>query len=357
MEKLDLKRIKNSNGFKTAVAGAVLFVSAVLFSPVSGICRTIPFFVVAGVLVRVLKASDLMGVLMGAAMTLCTYLVCGRSVFESLLFCVASSLLTSSGIYIARLAEIMKATEKKGVKKKCSAYISASVLISLVLSLVLCGNAVSFVLNDYENTSYISEKYGDKVEKRYSCYEFSKGEYCTYVSFKDGKEVYGNSDECYVSSGRSLINDDVRNHFEEKMLYSANGALSEIIVGATWGFNVIASDIVFDEGEVLPWDTNAADYLDRISYVVSFDSIIGENEKDKFADICAQTVSEISKSGFEFKNIMFCAGNAADVLFCAKVTPETEAGGVSQLVKAFDEKHLEDFGVSEQDILDYWKNK
>ena len=148
-----------------------------------------------------------------------------------------------------------------------------------------------------------------------------------------------------------------RNFYENKMLNSASLALSEIIAGATYGFNVVSCDILFEEGEVLTAGSSVSDYLDRISYVVTFDSLVGENEKDKFSGICAETVLEISRRGFEFGKIFFCAGDAKKILFCAEITPETAASDVYSLVTEFDEKLIHEYGVNEKDVLAYWDNK
>lgn len=349
-------RFKDSAALRLAAAGAVLFLCAVSFVPAAGVLRTIPFFVIGGMAVQLMGAGFRTCIFMGALMTLCTYLATGRGVGEALLFAVVSGLLTASGMYIVLLAGIVRETEKKTVRKKGGVYIAVTVVISVVLSVVLCGNAVSFLVKDHGNTLYLKEKYNDFAEKRYTCYEPSKGEYCTYVSFKDGDDVYGNDDDCYISVGSVVKNDDIRNYFEEKMLYGANEALSSIIVGATWGFNVVSSDIVLDDGEIIPHGADVSDYLGRINYVVSFDSIIEKDEKDKFSEICSQTVSEISRNGFEFKNILFCGGDASKVLFTVAVTPETDSSDVKTLIKIFDERNLEGWNVSESDILNYWEN-
>ena len=341
----------------TIASGIVLFACAVAFVPSAGIFRTIPFFVAGGAVSQLLGMSASTSVLMSAAMTLCTYLVSGRSVSSALFFAVAACLFALTGVYAAKLFAIVKNTENKAVKKRGAAYISVSFLIALFLSFVLCGNAVSYVLNNNANTAYLKGKYGSEVQKRYTCYEALRGCYCTYVSLADGKEVYGNDDSLYISTKNNKFNDDVRDYYEEKMLNSANLALSEIIAGATFGFNVVSSDIPFEEGEVLNGDSSVSDYLGRINYVVSFDSLVSENEKDKFSAICAETVLEISRRGFEFGNIVFCAGDAKSILFCAEVTPETSAAEVYSLVLEFDEESVLKYGVDENDVLAYWDNK
>lgn len=343
--------------FRMFLSGLAFFVCALAFVPSAGVLRTIPLFVLGGAVSIFLGMPVKVSCMMGTVMTLCTYLVSGRSVSSTLLFAIASCFFTLSGVYIVKLFAIVKKSENKAVKKKAKAYILTSVLISLFLSFVLCGDAVSFVVRDRENTLYITEKYDSSVHKRYTCYEPFGGGYCTYVSLADGKDVYGNDDSLCIRVKNNVFNDDVRNYYENKMLSAANLALSEIVAGATYGFNVISSDISFDDGEVLDAQADVSDYLDRINYVISFDSLVGENEKEKFSGICADTVLEISRSGFEFGNIVFCAGDAGKVLFCAEVKPETKASEVFSKVSRFDENMVLAYGVTESDILGYWENK
>ena len=343
--------------FKMIVAGFVLFACAAAFTPSAGVFRTIPFFLAGGAISCILSVSVRVILAFSAVMTLCTYLVSGRSVTEAVLFSVAACLLAFAGVYVVKFIRAAKRTKKADVRKKCVMSAVVAFAVSVLLCAVLCGNVVSFLVNDAKNSGYIEKNYDKTVEKRYTSYEALKGEYRTYVSFKDGDSVYGNADDIYVSVKGDNVNDEVRNYFEEKMLYSANSKLANVISTATWGYNITASDIAFDYGEILTGDSVADDYMDRVRYVVGFDSIFHENEKDKFISVCEDTVAAISASGMRFEKIILCGGDASKVIFSLEITEKTKTEDVSELVTLFDEKQVEDIGVTEMTILDYWKNK
>ena len=141
------------------------------------------------------------------------------------------------------------------------------------------------------------------------------------------------------------------------MLSYANGELAKIVSKATSGFNVTASDIKFENGEILSSDSDVKEYLDRVAYVVSIDSIINENEKHKFVPICYDAVTALNESGFKFDEIVLCAGRADEVLFSLVITPETTSSDVEKMIGDFNEKQIRKHGVTEEDILGYWSNK
>lgn len=347
----------SSPALKMFAAGFVLFACAVAFTPSSGVFRTLPLFLVGGAVSYLLSVSVKMTAVLSAFMTLCTYLASGRGVGESVLYAGVSCLVSVAGMYIFRFVKAAVKTQKKAVRSKCIISAILAFAVAVLLCAVLCGNVVSFIIHNAENTDYISTNYGGTVEKRFTSYEALDGEYRTYVSFNDGENIYGNADECYIVVYEENVNDDVRNYFEQKMLYSANAALASVISKATWGYNITASDIAFEKGEVLAPDSEAEDYMDRIRYVVSFESIYDENERDKFVSVCRDTVSVIASSGFVFEKIVLCGGNASDVLFSLEVTENVTGADVERLVTDFDEKQVYDMGVTKMTILDYWNNK
>ena len=354
---MKFKDIKDINPtLRMFLSGLLLFLCAAAFTPSSGVLRTIPLFLAGGAVSYLIGVSMSTSASLSGVMTLCTYLVSGRSVAEAIMYCLVACLLCSAGVYAVRFFKASKKTAKNDVKRKCIACAILSLVLSCVLSLVLCGNVVSFVMNDAENTGYIAANYGEKVDKKYTSYEAMRGEYRTYVSFEDEGGIYGDADECYVSAGKNF-NDDVRNHYEEKMLFVAKQKLANVVSGATWGFNITAADIAFDKGEILTPESELHDYMDRVRYVVGFDILVSEEDRDDFVSVCEDTVSEIVESGIEFEKIVLCGGNASEVIFALEVTEETRREDVSESIKPFDEKYVRDIGVTEMNILDYWENK
>lgn len=356
-EKLINKFDFKSPAVKMFAAGFVLFLCALAFSPAAQLLRTIPLFLVGGAISFVLCGSVKFVLSLSAIMTLCTYLAFSGNVGKALFFAFVSCLVSSAGIYIFRFLRAAKKTQKSIVRKKCVLSAFFCFVIALVLSVVLCGNAFSFVAHNGENVKYIKSSYPENVEKRYTSYDFLAGEYRTYVSLRDGENVYGNDDECYINADEERFHDGVRDLYEENMLVNANAGLAYVISGATWGYNITASDIAFEKGEILTESSVIDDYLDRVCYVVSFQTLFGEKDKDKFARVCEDTVAALENSGFEFERIVLCGGDAQKVLFSAEITMETNREDVNGIVTDFDEKAVESIGVTEMTILDYWKNK
>ncbi len=351
------KNIISKPTLKMFGAGFILFACAVAFTPTSGVFRTIPFYLAGGAAAFLLGTSAPVCASLSFIMTLFTYLASGRGVGESVFYAAVSCLVALAGVYAVRFFKASKRTQKRDVALKCRVSALVAIAVSVVLCLVLCGNIVSFLMNASENTKYIDKNYGETVEKRYTSYEALDGEYRTYVSFEDEGGVYGNDDECYVLAHSKRFNDDVRNYFEEKMLYTANAKLANVISGATWGYSITASDIAFSEGEILTANDSAEDYMHRVRYVVSFESLFGENDRDKFVSICEDTVAAINAGGIDFEKIVLCGGDASRVLFSLTITPGIERAEVNALAGEFDEKQVEEIGVTEMTILDYWKNK
>lgn len=361
---MDNKQTADKKSLKSALSivlpGIVLFLCAMLFTPSFGVFRTIPFFIAGGAVSVVFCTSDRMIYALTAVMTLCTYLASGRSVGQSVLFAVVACLLSAAGVYTYKFVTTGKKTDNKNVRKKCTRAAFMAVVLAIVLSVVFCGNIVSFVMKDAENTrhiEYVKDRGGADMHKQYTAYEAFAGEYRTYVTFEDEGGVYGNADEFSISKKGGVLYDGVREYFEEKLLYAANAQLASVVSGATWGFNITASDIDFEDDEVIGTEESFEDYADRICYVVSFDSLIGEAEQEKFASVCKDTVSEINKSGISFNKIILCGGNATEVLFSLTVTPGTDASEVENAIEKFDEETVKPYGVTEMTILDYWKNR
>lgn len=352
-----IKRITGSVYFKIVCSGLLLFVCAMLFVPAAGVFRTVPFLFAAGIILGFISVPIGISAALCTVMTACAYLATGRGVMEALLYAVVADILVLLGIYISKLFRISKKTKKASVKKKCVTMSALSAVVCVVLSVLLCGNVVSFIIKDSDNSKYIRGNYGNDVEIKFTSYDALASEYKTYVVFKDGDSVYGNDDDCYISTKKKITEDGIRNYYETKMLTLAGGKLAGIISQATWGFNVAASDIEFKNGEILSSDSDVDDYLARVGYVVCFDSIINENEKEKFAPICYDAISALTQSGFEFDSIVLCAGRADDVLFSMTVTPETKPSDANTGIVEFRNEQVKKYGVTEEDILEYWMNK
>lgn len=343
------------------VSGFVLFLCAFAFTPSAGVLRTIPFFLLGGAVCSVLSVDAGLVAAMSAIMTLCMYFATGRNVGEALVFAVVSCLVSVSGVYAVGFVNSARKTTKKSVRKKCVTATVFAVVIPVVLSAVLCGNVVSFVISDGSNTErveYMNEKLADaRAEKKFTSYDTLSGEYRTYVQFRHNGGLTGADDDCYISKKNGVLTDCVRDYYKDGLLSTAAGRIAGAVSGATWGYNIAAIDMALEDGEILTPSSSLDDYMDRVSCVVSFESLFYEDDRDDFASICRDTVTAIKSSGIEFDKIVLCGGNAGEVVFSMTLTEDTKTEDVYKAVEEFDEKHISDVGTSEQAILDYWQNK
>lgn len=361
------KEVKNnkkklSPALRLVILCVMFFLSAVCFVPEAGVLRTLPFMLAAGFVAAFLKAgTGTCGALAGV-FTLLTYLLRASSVWMSVLYTVLAMVLSFAGVYLQKLTVALVKTKRTDVRKKCMTLIVLCLVVCSALVYVFCGNIISYIVNNNENTSYLEKHYGSEIEKMYTSYDLAKGEYCTYVTFDyvthgengEYKTVVGAENECFVYNSNGKFTDKIRDFHEEKMLAFANEELGKIIANNTNAFQVVKSDVAFEEGEILSPDSAVNEYLDRVDYVVCFYSIV--EKKEMFESLCRDAVKNLNAKGFEFRNIIFCAGTGAEMKFTASVTPKTSKNDVASLVKTFDEKVLSDYGVDEKKLLDYWNN-
>lgn len=334
------------------VCAVVLFACTLLFSPEIGFLRTIPFFAVGGMLCCHfgMKAKPVM--LLSAAMTLCMYLASGKGVMYGICFAIVAGLLSALGVFVLSFIKISVRTAKKNVRNKCVFFAVISVILVFVVNGVCCGNIVSFVKCDSENTEYLVSNYSGVAQKKYTSYSPFDGEYRTYAKFYKNGVAYGNDDEIYISK----YNDGIRNVFEQDILDTASMNLAKAVAFADGGFYIVKSDIAFSENEILTSKDAAGDFVSRIGYVLCYDGLIDENGKDKFAGACAKALESIMQNDIVFDTIIFCAGDASKIYFEAPVSYSIILYEPYSLIRDFDEETVKRFGIGEQDILSYWQN-
>lgn len=341
------------------IAGFVCFVGVLLFSDFTGVFRTIPFLLLCGfVCEKFLNVSLKFCAVVTFVMNLFLCFVNQRTIAVSFSLGLFSVLMLICGIYVGKLSEIFRNTDKKYVKNKCLRYSALVILAVLVLNFFVCGNPVSFVLGDKSNTEYITKNYKDEVQKKYTLYSPLNFEYRTYIEFEDDTQektiVAGRDNERFVCVEEKNTKDGYRDYYEEKMLFYASRNLSSNVAKATDAFEITACDIEFSKDEILDKNSGFEEYESRIGYVVSFYSIL-EDEKE-FLSIVKDCVSVLGNNKAQFCEIVFCAGNAHQILFSTVVTPETKLEDLEKAELVFDEKTVKKYGVTEMTILDYWLN-
>lgn len=353
---------------KNAISLCLLFGASLAFAPSAGIIRTFPIVFFGGVFAGFVGAGTIYCTLFSCAMTLCIYLVSARGVPEAVFFALTGAFLTIAGMYFAKLILLFVKTKKGVVRRRAAALAVLFAVASVLLCLILTGNAFGYVKSNKANREYVAKSYGELAEVNYTCFDTFSREYRTYVTFSDiaeidGKETkifYGEDDSVYVGNKNGKLNDGVRNYFEEKIKVKAEHDIERIILGSSYGFKVIKSDIDFPNDELVDMSKNYTEYLDRIAYVVNFDSIISKGGRDRFASVCSEALKALKQSfetdGFVYDTIVFCAGDANDVIYSLTSDMNTEPDDAEELICEYDESQTEKYGVSEKDILRYWQN-
>ena len=339
--------------YKVVIPAVIVFLATLSYMPSAGILRTVPFMLVSGIVAGLFGMGTYASVICGAVFSLCTYLVHGKGVLESVLFAVLAVVFVLGGVYVGKLVKTAVKTVKLSVRRKCFVYILAVMAVEIVFACIFCGNAFSYVKYNKLNTHYVEKYYGDSVNVRYSAYEWLCGEVRTYVTFKEGDTVVGADDDCYISTKNGKVTDNVRDCYEEAMLTGADKELAKMLINVTGAFEITESDIDLNNGEILTKTSSLDDYKQRVSYVVSFYSFV--EEKADFEVLCRDALVTVNGNGFEYNEIVFCAGNAEKMLFSFRMDKNTKEEDVKSLVKNYDDKDVARFGIDEKTILDYWQ--
>jgi len=164
----------------------------------------------------------------------------------------------------------------------------------------------------------------------------------------------GESDECYISKNKDMR----RDYLEGLLLDDAKKQLKVRLSNAVDMFEITSAFIGFEQNEILDENAVYTEYLDRTSYVVSLYHIVSDRES--FAKLCADCCRVLAKDEeFDFGEIVICGGNANEVLYTFTVDKDSVQNVEIEesMIKDFDEKTLEKYGVTEKTVLDYWYNR
>ena len=346
--------------FNMIVSGILMFFGAVLSMPYAGFLRTLPFMAVFGVLCEASKCSRKFTCAFAFAFAFVLYSVYGTGVLVSLLYGVISACLAILSMWAFKSWKTL-VTKNYGKKKK-SYYVLDAVgetLLFLLVFVLAFGNVFSFAKHDKVNTEYISKHYKDVVEKQFTYYDALDFKYKTNISFSDNEEKFGDENDCYISVKKGVLTDGFRDYCEDKMLKKTTLRLKQLLSMATpnpLDFEISNSYVEFENDEVLKLDSDGDDYLDRTVFVVSFYSVI-ENKADFYKLIEDYTNILKHDKSFTFKEILFCGGNASEILYTAVVNPETKEKDLTGLIHEFDEKEVLEYDITEKTYLDYWQNR
>ncbi|MBE6681439.1 MAG: hypothetical protein E7600_04040 [Ruminococcaceae bacterium] len=347
------KKINKEPFYNIVIPAIIVFLSSLLFMPSSGVFRTIPVLLVCGVVVGIMGMGKTVAVVCAGIFNLCTYLVHGNGVIQSLLFAILAVAFVAGGAYIGLLVKTSLKTSKESVKQKCYILMSVTFVFAVALSCLFCGNIYTFLKYSKSNNAYINEHYGKTIEKNYTAYEWREMDVRTYVTFKHDAVVIGADNECYISTKEDKVTDNVRDYYENLMLKEANKKLAGIMAGVTSAFEISASDVDLDNGEILSATSNVGDYSKRVAYAVSFYSLI--DDKADFEVLCCDAVAAVKAYGFEYEEIVFCAGDPGNVKYSFVMNDETNVKNVSSGIKQYSDEDVARFGIDEKTILSYWQ--
>lgn len=351
--KINFKNILINKNVKLLLGALVLFVGVMAFVPSASVVRAFPVLPVASVLAFMICKDRKTTCLLSFVLTTCMYCVYGFSVIAALLYGALSAVVTLLSVSVlCALVSSRKCAKKSGTRARRIRFLLL-LLVTLSLYCLVCSDPVSTLSAHEANSAYVRESYGGSVKITHTYYSLSDFDFRTCVEFEDDGARVGHDREVYVNVTQKGVYDGVREYYEEKLLENSEKALSSVVSGATDAYDVLYSDIVFSDGELLPDDAKSEDYFDRTNYVVGLYSII-ENKHDfeRLVTDCAKAL--LSSDTFDFESVTFCAGTADEALYSVSITPKTTASEISDLVRDFDSKNVELFGVTQKDFLSYW---
>lgn len=336
-------------GIKMLVSGIVTFVGVLAFMPSSSVLRTLPLVLVLAAIGDFVYKNMLYT--SGCCMLFSFCMMCaqGKTVLYSTVYSAAIFVLSIGCVYAVRLLRAAFKTQNQELKRKCNIRSVMLLAVCFAVYMIFCGNIFSCTFAARANHSYIKENYADSIKIHHTEYDAVNREYKTYVSFNDGKYVVGSVNDCYVSSKKDCI----RSYYEEKIMTEGKKQIKAALSKAVDMFEVTNCGIFFDEGEILGQNPVYEDYAQRAWYVVSLYHITENREGfEKIYQDCLEYLKDT-----EFKEMVLCTGNARKVLFTATVKKDTNGEMIAQEITDFDERYLEQYGVTEMTVLDYWNNR
>jgi len=352
-KKKSLSAVLKNSYVRLFASVLVLYLGILLSLPSAGVVRSFPLLILLSGISGIFYDDKKSIIGFSFILTFCMYCIGGYIMYFAFLYALLSAVFTLFGLVIFNRIHLARKSEKKQQK---SLYAKQAVLVTfvcLVCYFVFFGNPYSAIASDNENRDYIKQSYEDVVKAKYTYFSLTEWDFRTCAEFSDEGVLVGNDTECYVMNTKDGIYDGIRNYAEEKLLTDAKRVLTDVVSRATDAYDVLYSDIVFEDGELLAFNENPSEYYSRTNYVIGLYSII-ENKEDfeHLALDCMKTLQ--NAPGFTFGNITLCAGTASEAKYFVSFTPKTSANEICSLVKEFKNNSNELYGVTKNDFLKYW---
>ncbi len=350
---------KFSPVLKFVLSGLLIFSGVLLVLPEAGALRTLPFLPMLAIAANFFYDDVKINCGFAVLFSFVMYCVQGVAIWKCAVIALLCALICLVSVYGAKLVIL-------AVKMKKSKYSIKRQLVKLVLCAAVCcvlsvlcfGNAYGYFSHDKQNKAYVNNHYSEQADVKFTYFDAFDFEYKTVVSFEDESVKYGDDNDFCISRKNGKITDNVRDYCEEKMLEKSVKKLKASLNRATpnpASYEVSNCFVKFEKNEVLAFDADGDNYLDRTVFVVSFYDFV--NNKSDFDKLCTGYMEKLSENeDFTFNEILFLGGNAESLLYTAVVSPKTNINNIAAEIKDFDKDFVKGYGITEKTYLDYWQN-
>ncbi len=339
-------------GLRMLVSGLLIFAGALLYMPQSGLVRTLPLLAVLAAVGNAVYNNMKYTAGCAFVFSFCLLSVNGSSLKMSAVFSFLGAMFALGGAYGLRLLRAGTKTKNALLRKKCTVRGVVVLAITFVVYMLVCGNIIGAFLARAENHKYVmclDESYSDELTMHHTSFDAIEREYKTYVTFTHNGEIVGDKDECFVSKTQDKITD----YYKQLLLEDGKRSIKSTVSSAVDMFEITNCGFALEKGIPVIPEKGYEEYAKDAWYVLSlYHMVDSKQDFEKLYTYCKDALEKES-----FKKIVVCGGNASEVLYMATLSRNEEGVLSVGEVLDFDEKYLENYGVNEKTVLDYWYNR
>ncbi len=339
-------------GLRMLISGLLIFAGALLYMPQSGLVRTLPLLAVLAAVGNAVYNNMKYTAGCAFVFSFCLLSVNGSTLKASAVFSLLGALFALGGAYGLRLLSAGTKTKNALLRKKCTVRGIAVLVITFVVYMMVCGNIIGAFFARAENHKYVmclGESYIDELAVHHTSFDAVEREYKTYVTFTHDGERVGDKDDCFVSKTQDKITD----YYKQLLLEDGKRSIKSTVSSAVDMFEITNCGIALEKGTPVVTEKGYEEYAKDAWYVLSLYHMV--DSKEDFTKLYDDCVKELENS--VFKEIVVCGGNASEVLYMATLSRNEEGVLSVGEVLDFDEKYVENYGVTEKTVLDYWYNR
>lgn len=344
-----MKKILN-NGIVRLLAGTlVLFAGICAYLPQSGTVRAFPFLIIAAFVCGVITGEVRTPVLFAFIMSFAMHCVSSQNMTASLVLSAVCALVTFFSVRTVRiLSERIK--NKKSPSKKDFIKCAALMVSALTVYVIFCGNIFFAMSASVKNNKYIKENYPDIPAQTYTYYDLGENAYKTCFTAEMDGETVGNDREMWVGKKGKRYTDGIRDVIESNMLVTYNNMMSYVLGMGADNFELLKSDIDFDDGEIIDRKAPPMFYAERVDYTVGIYALY--MDKEYFESVCKELCETLKKAeNFSFGSVTFVGADSKNVLYyCTVKNSDLSQPEISD----FDSKASKALGIDSASVLSYW---